>query len=72
MIFHDERPTYNQLRELIGMMTPEQRDCHVTVNCQDTDEFLPVVQVTEVDDSDEDDAGSGILDNTHPYLVIGF
>ena len=64
--------TYARLAEVIAQMTPEQRECDATVYCMSSTEFLPVLDLYEVDDEDENEPGAGILDNAHPYLAIDF
>ena len=62
--------TFAHLAELIGKMSPEQRECHLSFYNSDEDQFYPVSSFCIVQEKNEDSPGAGVLDDEHPYLEI--
>lgn len=62
--------TYEELAEKIWSMTDEQRRMTVTIYVRGVDEFYGVTEELKIVGPADDDLGSGVLDESHPYLVI--
>ena len=62
--------TYAHLADLIGKMSDEQRECHLSIYDSMNDEFYPVSAMCIVQEAISDGPGPGVLDENHPYLEI--
>jgi hypothetical protein len=60
--------TWEELAKYIADMSPEDRKGNVSILLKD--EIYPVPRIKITEDKDEDPA-AGVLDEGHPYLVIG-
>ena len=62
--------SYRVLREQLNALTDERLDMTVTIYDRDVDEFFGLTKLAFVNEADEDGEGSGVLDDTHPYLIL--
>lgn len=56
--------TYKQLAEAIKSWSHEQQEQDVTIHIEETDEFVPLKDIKEIDEDLD------VLDKGHKYLVI--
>ena len=61
--------TYQELRDYLDTLTPEELNLNVSIYCGEVDEVWPVMGTSRNTDQDMGEEIS-ILDHNHPMLLI--